>query len=362
MDTIPLRLQVRPLALLLSVLLCGLLSTHVVAGQSAVAEGNRLLNAGESEQAYDLLWEAVMSDPGNITANYLLGRAAMALKLYENAVVAYERILTADPNQLQARLNLGIANYALGSFTAAKHELELLLTVEPPQAIRRKAQRYLERIDARGGESRLRARLSVGLVYNTNVGSTATAQEEWGAAVSLGLQHDWDGGARGGFLWGTRGVLHNVTHRDTSTYDLNYLSLETGPGYLQDRDYHLMFPLSYETVRYNSDEYSSSTGIKPRVTFFHSPNLSTQLSAAWEYQDFADQNARDGGYTGLNLMPRLFWDNERYMLQWRAGYEWKQARDNINAYSGPTTKVLLRVGSGTIDAGALLPGVSAAGL
>ncbi|MEJ1298415.1 MAG: surface lipoprotein assembly modifier [Candidatus Sedimenticola sp. (ex Thyasira tokunagai)] len=344
MDTILLRLHLR-LPILLSVFLCCLFSTHVAAGQPAVSEGSRLLNAGEPEQAYDLLWDAVMSDPDNIKANYLLGRAAMALKLYENAVAAYERILTADPNQLQARLNLGIANYALGSYTAAKYELELLLSVDPPQGIRHKAQRYLERIEGRKGESRLRARLSVGLVYNTNVGTTATAQDDWGAMVSLGLKHDWDAGSRGGFLWGTTGVLHNVFHQDVSAYDLNYLSLETGPGYLQAREYHLMFPLAYDTTRYDSNEYSSSYGIKPRVTFFHSPNLTTQLSAAWQYQNFSDQDARDGSYAGLSVMPRIFWGNERYMLQWRVGYEWKNARDNINAYSGLATRLLLRVGA-----------------
>ncbi|MES9884437.1 MAG: surface lipoprotein assembly modifier, partial [Sedimenticola sp.] len=233
----------------------------------------------------------------------------------------------------------------LGSFTAAKRELELLLSVEPPQRIRQKAQRYLERIEGRKGESRLRARLSVGLVYNTNVGTTATAQEGWGAVASLGLKHDWDAGPRGGLLWGTTALLHNVIHQNQSAYDLNYLSVETGPGYLQPRDYYVKFPIAYETTRYDSSEYSSNIGIKPSINFFHSPNLSTQLSAAWQYQNYADQNARDGSYASLNVMPRIFWGNERYMLQWRAGYEWKNARDNINAYRGPTTRVLLRVGA-----------------
>lgn len=344
MDALPLRSTFRlpPLVWLLILSCCTPLNAMAA---TDLVEGNRLLISGENEQAYDRLWQVVMSEPDNMTANYLLGRAAMALKLYENAVAAYERILVVDPDQARARLNLGIANYALGAFTAARQELELLLSVNPPPDIRQKAQRYLERIEGRQGVSRLRGLLSIGLVYDSNVDSTSTAQDDWGATVGLGLTHDWDPGAHGGYQWGTRALIHGTFFRQVTDYDLNYLSLESGPGYLRPRQYQLQFPFSYETTRYGGDEYSSHYGIKPRITFFHSPNLSTRLSAAWEYQDFADQNARDGSASRIDLMPRIFWDNEHYMLQWQLGYEWKHARDNINAFRSPDTELLLRVGA-----------------
>ncbi len=311
--------------------------------ESIYQQADKLLGSRQTEQAYDLLWQAIMSNPDDIMANYLFGKAAMQLKLYENAASAYERILALDPDQEKARLNLGIAMYALGSHRTAELVLNQLLLAKPNSKTRKEAERYLGRINKKGGgASRWQTILSAGRIYSDNTGATQFGDTDWGTILSLGVRNKTDINGKSGLSWRSRALFHTTMYDDQTDDDLAILSLETGPAYVYKRDFVAAATLSLNHVYLGSDSYYRLYGIKPQITLIHAPNLSTRIRTQWQYQDYTDENESDGNYYSIGIIPRLFWDNRRYMLQWEFGYEWKEAEDDNYAFSGPHTKLTFR--------------------
>src|SRR6476620_7969335 len=71
--------------------------------RAALAEGNRLLDAGETERAIDLLQEAVKMDPDLAEGYFQLGIAYALIEKRDAAKVAAEITPTPDPKQKKPR-------------------------------------------------------------------------------------------------------------------------------------------------------------------------------------------------------------------------------------------------------------------
>lgn len=346
-------------AILFLILLILTATEPAFANESVYKEARKLLDNMHTEEAYDLMWQTVMNDPTNIKANFLLAKAAMKLKRYENAAAAYKRILIVKPGRAKARLNLGIAYYRLGSYNLAEKNFSQVLVANPGPKIQESAKKYLTEITKQKNPHQWQVSVAGGRVYNTNVNTgpgddlietldgTArlkageTSQTDWGTIADLRIRYTWDTGIRGGFLWLNKAVMNNYFYDHEYRHNLSVVSLESGPVYIERENYRIDMPVTYDFVEYGSDFYSRVYGVKPRIDLLHSPNLLTRLSIKWQYQDYEDDR-RDGAYFYLGAMPRIFWNSKKFMFQWSVGYEWKWAKKDIKAFEGLRTKMLLQ--------------------
>jgi len=345
------------LALLFFSLLLSLPSPSSVVASQDFAQAEKLFAEEQYTEAYNILWQAIQDNPESITGNILLARAATKLKLYDQAAAAYERILIIDPNHLKARLNLGIAFYRLGAYSLAERELSKLSGSEDTNPYTLKALSYLARINQKKSPHQWRGSISLGSLYDSNINTAPDdafidsvdgsrpldkdAQEvgAWGMTVGLRFSHDWDFGERGGFSWKNSFETSNYFYRNESDASLNMFSFASGPVYTENRHFRLILPAIFEYMDYGNEPFFRTFGMMPRLDLYHTDWFLTRFYATLQYQNYNWDKRRDGTYAYFAIMPRIYWADSKYMLQWRFGYERKWARKDFKSFKGPRTEV-----------------------
>jgi len=147
--------------------------------EASLVEADALLNAGKSQEAYNLLEPLDFEYSGNVRFDYLLGIAALDSGLPDKATLAFERVLAVDPNFAGARLDMARAYFQLGDLPRAKTEFAAVLKQEPPEAARVAIEKYLAAIESteQSKKTQLSGYVEGALGRDTNVNnSTSQAQ------------------------------------------------------------------------------------------------------------------------------------------------------------------------------------------
>lgn len=137
-------------ALLLAVLT--LASASAWADPQVLERARRLLADSNPKQAYMELM-AVQNLSGTPEYDYLLGVAALDSSRFDEAIIAFERVLALNPNHAGAQMDLGRAYFALGSYDLAEAAFRRLREANPPGAAQQAINQYLEAIQVRRRES-----------------------------------------------------------------------------------------------------------------------------------------------------------------------------------------------------------------
>ncbi|OOZ40058.1 hypothetical protein BOW53_09175 [Solemya pervernicosa gill symbiont] len=135
---------------------------------------SRLVNSGNSEEAYRLASETVEANEGDPKFDYLYGVAAVDSGHASEGVFALERVLMAQPSNQAARLELARGYFALGEDDRAEELFNRVQRLNPPSRVRENVQRYLDAIQARREEGKVVAvaYVEVGFGYDSNINSS----------------------------------------------------------------------------------------------------------------------------------------------------------------------------------------------
>ncbi len=154
----------------------------VLANPEALERARRLLNEANPKQAYMELIKLEAQLAGNIDYDYLLGVASLDSGKFEDAVVAFERVLAMNANHAGAQMDLARTYFAVGSFDLAEAAFRDLAERNPPPAAQQTINRYLESIQARKRQTTpgWRGYAELGLGYDSNITGVPT---DFGAAA-----------------------------------------------------------------------------------------------------------------------------------------------------------------------------------
>lgn len=140
---------------------------------SLINDAQQLLAAGNAKQAFTNLAGAqnIPQNLNNPEFNYLLGVAALDSLKYDEAIVAFERVLAVRRNHAGALLDLGRAYFHAGSFDLSETTLLSLKRANPPEAARATIDRYLAAIREKRTQTTKKFSLwgEAQLGYDTNV-------------------------------------------------------------------------------------------------------------------------------------------------------------------------------------------------
>lgn len=294
------------------------------AEDSALREAKSLLDAGQAQQAYDLLKPMEDDEAGNPAFDYLLGLAALDSGRNTEAIFALQRVVDQDPNHGPARAELGRALMRANETDAARRELEIVKKQDPPDGVRRVMESYLAAIDQYHGAYRTSfARyVTTGLGFDTNVNNATdrgavTASPAAGGLV-FALANDsreldstkWDIGAGFSFTSPLQPDLRLV-----GGIDFNYSIA------LRDSDFTTTHARGHTGFQLTRDQNQYSLIVQGEKYFVDGPGISNsdrQLGAAvlqWRH---------------------IYNDNTQVSLFGQAAlirYPEQQVR-NVNRYSG----------------------------
>jgi hypothetical protein len=148
-----------------------LVSASVWANPALLREARQLLAANNPSQAYMLLLAQEPKLSGTPEFDYLLGVAALDSGKIDDAIIAFERVLSKEPNNAGARLDLARAYFNAGSMDLAQANFLELRASNPPPEAKVAIEKYLAAISERRAKSAnvFSAWGETGLGYDSNI-------------------------------------------------------------------------------------------------------------------------------------------------------------------------------------------------
>ncbi|ABB44206.1 Calcium-binding EF-hand [Sulfurimonas denitrificans DSM 1251] len=257
-----------------------LLSINLFADESSYKDAIQSYNAKEFAKAYPVFEELSLKSPANAELNFFLGRSALELKRYDEALTAFDRVLMLNPSHTRTHMELARLYYETGQLELSQGELDLVLKENLPQNIRDVALAFKTRISEQMKRHTFGGAFIVGMGYDSNANNDIGRKEfiiplfnmpiEGNEKVSdtnlfatFVLNHSYDFGDRKGWMLESSFVAYTKLYKEYGENDLSLFSLSVAPTW-SENSYKLSFPLTYDRIFLDNDGYlyNLSSGIR----------------------------------------------------------------------------------------------------
>lgn len=311
-----------------------------------LAEGRAKMAAQEYEGAYHSFFAAFEQHPTHPEVNFLLGRAAFESGRYEEAVMAYERVLMYNQDSGRTRLELARTYMRLGSTEIARRYFLEVLATNPPEAVWQNIQRFLAALDAAEKKHFFTGMFTVGVGHDSNVrtspvsnivdtvignvtltGDGATVTGNYLLNTNLVLNHVYRKRPSTPRSWRTTFTNYNAFHEAANDRDLNLYGLSTGPTWRKER-LLIRTSLSYNQIDLGFDRYLGILGISGGLTHVVNQNIVLNAEAAIQKKNNHQDGDRDAYNYSFNLGPVFSYGKNRLNLM--VGLETERAKVDLN--------------------------------
>ena len=240
------------------------------------------------------------------------------------AIRSFQTLLSRNPALSRARVELAVAYYHALDHRAALEQARLVLA-DPatPPAVRANLERLIAQIEADAAPHRFGGNASLGLMYDTNasagpsspnyeaggslvsVDPNAVKRSDWGLLTTLGGSHRWlspmrpgIGGRDGALLWQSQALFNRVTYRNESDFDLQVITLSTGPAWISPPRLRAALPLQYDRLDLGGDHYLDIFGSSPSVVFGGPAGVELQVDGVLQSRTYRRdaERGRDSRY------------------------------------------------------------------
>ena len=225
------------------------------------------------------------SDPEKLFKKGMTERATDQL---QESIEAFQTILSAEPTLHRARLELATAYFKALNYAAARTEAQRVLD-EPstPAAVKENIRKFLSTIDAADTRHTFTPSVEVGMLFDSNVtagpasstfgniilapGSTKVHDTALTTAASLSHRYLSPntmkiGGNNASFAWNTNGTYFRSDYASQGQYDLEGVSVGTGPGLIVAGKWRGGMALQYDDINLGADRYATYIGLSPTLT------------------------------------------------------------------------------------------------
>lgn len=278
----------------------------VCLAQTAFEEGKRLLAEGQFPAAQARLQEAFSEEPDHLDISFFLGRAAMEAGDFETAVTAFERILIVNPDADRVKLELARCYMALGSRELARQYFRQVLATNPPDAVWQNIQQNLAAIEAAEQRHYFSGLVTIGHVWDDNVGAVPTGDINLGGlSFKLDQKPESDHGLNGTvvlnhlyrwldtpYSWKSSLLTYNTFYQDQTEFDLNLFGLSTGLVRQGEKTlWELIASANHVTL--DDDRYVGTYGLATNFSWFLNRSVLLTAGAGLREKDYFDSDGRD---------------------------------------------------------------------
>jgi len=283
-----------------------------------------------------------------------------------NAAENFTSILTNNPKLHRARLELAVTYYRLLDYDEAKKQAQVVLDdPKTPPNVRLAILAFLAQVkkDAEQAKegSEWRPNISIGMMHDTNVNvgpssdivnigglpfqlaDGSTAKTDTAMVLSAGIAHTYQTGKRvrigqrnAMFLWQSNASVYRRDYRSMDAYDLDVISVGTGPALIVPRHLRLNLNFQGDYLRLNNQKLALFKSISPTVTFnYPTGEFTLDGTYSWRTYDRTVDKSRDSKY----LMYGGYWG--QYLLHGRIatqlGYQWFHEKASVETVGASAT-------------------------
>lgn len=163
----------------------GVFALFQAAGAAELTTARELLKAQQAQAAFEFLQPLVEEQVDDVEFDFLYGYAASLSQHYQEALVAFDRVLSINASHLGARIQSARALYALGAFDLAKTEFKRALELDLSESLKSDIQQQMQKIDATQAKQKqyLSGYLEYQIGHDSNVASAIGSSESYQSAL-----------------------------------------------------------------------------------------------------------------------------------------------------------------------------------
>jgi tetratricopeptide (TPR) repeat protein len=242
--------------------------------------------------------------------------AREAGRIYD-AIQLFENILAKHPYMNRARLELAVAYHEAGFYQKAMEQFQIALNdPETPESVRMAIQAYVEQVShdqlQPEGSHHYSQYVKAGLIYNSNInvvpgiGNVIVNGREFflpseeiasvGSDIVLSASHRHRrkkplnvDGTRTSFEWQSQASISSNLYTETSDFDLNIVSAETGPAFIAPGRWLGAIPLRIDYVNLGHSSLATALSFNPYISLDLGHYRSVLIESTLLKRDYADE-------------------------------------------------------------------------
>lgn len=251
-------------------------SSHL---EAEYQQAKAFYDQGAFNEAFSAFEVLLMKAPANGFYNFYYAMSAVALKRYDHAIAAFDRVLMLNPQSTRTRLELAKLYFEMGEYQLAQAELDIALSANLPDTVRANVMAFKKRIDQSQSRHSHSTTLVLGLNYDSNANNDIGAgnsfaldgfgglelsgndeEQDFGFGQTLVYNHGYDLGERGGWTLESQAVGFNRVNKEYSQNNVFYLGAKTAPTYKHDI-YKVALPFEIDRVYVDGDGYLTNVSL-----------------------------------------------------------------------------------------------------
>lgn len=254
-----------------------------IPNQRIYYEAQKSYNAGEFQKAYEMFETLSEESPANAEINFLLGRSALELKQYDNAAIAFERVLMMNPSHTRTHLELARLYYETSQLELAMKELDIVLQSDIPSSIREVATNFKQRIDEGLSKHQFNVTLIGGIGYDNNANNDIGKKEflipsfnipilgnnkvsDTNIFATMVINHIYDIGDKGDWSIENNFISYSKFNHHITSSNLALFSANVAPTWSFE-DYKLAFPVNYDRIYLAGKGYMYNIGVTAKSSY-----------------------------------------------------------------------------------------------
>ena len=227
---------------------------------NAYKEGMAYFKMNNYEEAYKKLDSVLFENIGQDEFNLVYGKVALELGHYNDAIAAFERVLTKNEKNYLARFSLGKAYYEIGQYKLASGEFSLLVKgVNVPKEVQEASKDYLAAIKNKEIAHRYSLKAVLGIESDSNINNgndfsifgNEINPETSSSAYDANLEFSYLYQGKKNLFKAVGGYsAKEVSEERAADYSYPYLSLI--PIFNTDT-YYIQTPITFLSLNYNDE-------------------------------------------------------------------------------------------------------------
>lgn len=303
-----------------------LLSINLFADESSYKDAMQSYNAKDFTKAYPLFEDLSLKSPESAELNFFLGRSALELRKYDEALTAFDRVLMLNPSHTRTHMELARLYYETGQLELSQAELDLVLRDNIPQNIRDVARAFKARVSEQMKRHTFSGAFIAGVGYDSNANNDIGRKEfviplfnmpiegnekasDTNLFATLVLNHIYDFGDRKGWTLDSSLVAYTKLYNEYSENDISLFSLTAAPSW-SEYSYRVSFPLTYDRVFLDNDGYLYNLSSGIRATYMLSSISMLEGGYTYKRSYYDEDKSQDGKTHTINVTyKRAFGDD-----------------------------------------------------
>ena len=283
-----------------------------------------------------------------------------------DAIQMFENILSTNPYLNRARLELAVAYHEASRYQDAIDQFQIVLDdPETPESVRLSILAYMAQLKADQakpeGEHVVSYYAKAGLIYNTNVnvvpgvGTIIVNGKNFflpseeissvGTDIVLSASHRYRrkkpldvAGARTSFEWQSQASISSNLYTETSDFNLNIISADTGPAFISPGRWLGAIPLRVDQVYLGSSALATAFSMNPYLTFDLGNYRSILLESTLLSRSYADSinEPQDGTFAMVGLAYTTLFTSLNTGTEIGVRYRDRDAEDDQFGFDGFT--------------------------